>query len=133
MLAKLVRDVIAGQLTVRPGMLNVRVNGQWNVVAADAATKEAMRTLLVPTTIYGIEVSPRELSSSSTGITVVGRQHYDHGPGSLQPRDARASQCSRLFTGGLQCICVSGRPSHPCQGHSWWENEVREPFLTKRR
>lgn len=71
MLAKLVRDVIAGQLTVRLGMLNVHVNGQWNVVAADAATKEAMRTLLVPTTIYGIEVSPRELSSSSTGITVV--------------------------------------------------------------
>lgn len=69
--AKLASDAIAAQLTAQPGVLDVRVNTRRNVVAADAATVETLGTLLATTNIGGIEVSPREPSSSSTGVIVV--------------------------------------------------------------
>lgn len=64
-------DATTKQLTQLPGVIDVRVNARRNVVAADAATSDALEALLTTTNICGMEVSPREPASRSTGVIVV--------------------------------------------------------------
>lgn len=107
MFTKLAHDAIAGKLTARSGMLDVRANTRRNIVAADAGTEDAMGALLAITSICGIEVSPCEPLSSSTGVIVVDSMAIT--------AEAVASSLETLVpvqsAGELQCTCASWHPS----------------------